>query len=629
MDVRGANVRSRARAEHAPVDRLDHGTGVEVGVEPRVLGRERGFDGVHVLAREQLGRERHRDVVHLAEQSHLGPPRDRHRDGRHVGLGQQGASFRLQVTEQRVDRVEVQLVEHARQRGDELEADGRHEEPERRGRTRRGRNHDLAHPEDARDPSGVRGSGSAEPDHRVAPRIASLLDDVDAGRRRHALADDRVDAPRRLQSGQPERRGHTRHRYLRRRPVEMHAAAEEEVGIEVAEQQVGVGDRRLPATETVAGGSWIGPGASRAHLEQAELVHPSDAAAAGSDLDHVDHGRLDRQPAALLEAVDARGLHHWRHVGLAGPDEACLGGRAAHVERDHVAMSCLIAEKRRSQPAPGRARLQQSHGELARHAGRGRAPRGLHQGEAAAKAALGERVFQAGDVAVHQGLDVRVRGRRGAALVLAQLGHDLARERHRELGELAPQEVLYGALVGRVLVRMEEADGQGLHSSRDQVGDLAAHLVEVDRRDDHAVPGRPLVDLAPQIPEGQRLRELQKEVVDVIALLDAHLERVAEPPRREEPERCTRALDDGVGDQRRPVDELIDLREREPGGSEQLVQPLERTRRRVLRRGQALVDPDPPAHRVQQHEVGEGAPDVKADPIPIVAPRRGHWRPPK
>src|SRR5262249_62341614 len=117
-------------------------------------------------------------------------------------------------------------------------------------------------------------------------------------------------------------------------------------------------------------------------------------------------------------------------------DEARFCGRAAHVERDHIALIRLLAEKRRGEPASGRSRLKQTYRELARHAGRGGPPRGLHQIETTVEAALAKRVLQAGDIAVHEGLDVRVRGCRRTALVLAQLRHHLPGERHREGGEL-------------------------------------------------------------------------------------------------------------------------------------------------------------------------------------------------
>src|SRR5215475_6922979 len=68
--------------------------------------------------------------------------------------------------------------------------------------------------------------------------------------------------------------------------VEAHAAAEEELGVEIAEQQVGVGDGGLAAPEVVAGGPGIGARAVGADLQQAHAVHARNRAAAGSDLDH-------------------------------------------------------------------------------------------------------------------------------------------------------------------------------------------------------------------------------------------------------------------------------------------------------------------------------------------------------
>src|SRR5262249_35045428 len=87
--------------------------------------------------------------------------------------------------------------------------------------------------------------------------------------------------------------------------------------------------------------------------------------------------------------------------------------------------------------------------------------------------------------------------------------------------------------------------------------------------------------------------------------------------------------DDGVGDQRRPVDELTNLGQREFGGAKQLVQAHQGADRWIFGRRQALVDPDSPAHRVQQHEVGECPPDVAPAPIASFTLRRDHWRPPQ
>jgi len=122
-------------------------------------------------------------------------------------------------------------------------------------------------------------------------------------------------------------------------------------------------------------------------------------------------------------------------------------------------------------------------------------------------------------------------------------------------------------------------------------------------------------------PGAQGLRELQKEVVDVVALLDAHLEQRRGNPRREEREHCTGALDDGVGDQRRPVDELSDLRERDPAARSSSSSPSSAPADDPSA-WSGTVDADLPAHRVEQHEVGEGAPMSKPiDTDRRVAPR--------
>src|SRR5262249_39306489 len=81
---------------------------------------------------------------------------------------------------------------------------------------------------------------------------------------------------------------------------EPQAPAEEEVRVEIAEDEVGVGHRGLPAAEAVAHRPGIGPGAVGPDLQEAERVDARDGAAAGADLDHLDHRNADGQARALL-----------------------------------------------------------------------------------------------------------------------------------------------------------------------------------------------------------------------------------------------------------------------------------------------------------------------------------------
>ena len=111
--------------------------------------------------------------------------------------------------------------------------------------------------------------------------------------------------------------------------VQAHRAAQEEVRIEIAKDQVRVGDGWPIAAQPVARRTRIGGGAVRPHAQQAELVNARDRSAAGADLDHLDHRHLQRQAAALGEAVHARHLELVGAFGLASVDDADLGGRAA------------------------------------------------------------------------------------------------------------------------------------------------------------------------------------------------------------------------------------------------------------------------------------------------------------
>ena len=104
----------RPGGEDAPVDRLDHGAGVDVSVESRVLGDEGGLDGGEILRPKRTRREPDRDVVDLSEEAHLRPPRDGDVGSRHSGLREEGAPPHLEVVEEAVHRPEVQLLEHAR-----------------------------------------------------------------------------------------------------------------------------------------------------------------------------------------------------------------------------------------------------------------------------------------------------------------------------------------------------------------------------------------------------------------------------------------------------------------------------------------------------------------------------------
>src|SRR2546430_9203895 len=68
-------------------------------------------------------------------------------------------------------------------------------------------------------------------------------------------------------------------------------------GVEVAEDEIGVGHGRLVAAPAVARRTGIGAGRIGADLEQPEGIDPGDRAAARPDFDHLDH--RDRKSTRL------------------------------------------------------------------------------------------------------------------------------------------------------------------------------------------------------------------------------------------------------------------------------------------------------------------------------------------
>jgi hypothetical protein len=105
-----------------------------------------------------------------------------------------------------------------------------------------------------------------------------------------------------------ERLGHARHRGRRLR-IQRQPPADQPLGIEIAEDEVGIGHGRFGTALPVARRPRIGPGDLRADLQQAHLVDPADRAAAGAqrlDLDHRHADAVAQEIDVLVEVGHAR-----------------------------------------------------------------------------------------------------------------------------------------------------------------------------------------------------------------------------------------------------------------------------------------------------------------------------------
>src|SRR5262249_31766443 len=115
----------------------------------------------------------------------------------------------------------------------------------------------------------------------------------------------------------------------------------------------------------------------------------------------------------------------------------------------------------------------------------------------------------------------------------------------------------------------------------------------------------------------ERRREAEEQIIDVVALLGAHLEDVAEAPSGEQSEFGTFALDEGVGYKRRSVDNAGDIGEADARAADNVVEPLERANRGITRGRKALMEGDSLAIGVVKDEVGERAANIESNMIAV------------
>ena len=230
-------------------------------------------------------------------------------------------------------------------RADEIVAFVGEQHAERREMRGKQRHDHLRDVKLARDSADMKRPGPAGGDQREVARVVALGDRHFAHRERHLVDRDIDDGLRGRDGIELERVGDLLLDAAQGAlGIELHRAAEEIVRIDPAEHHIGVGNGRLGAAAAIADRPGIGAGALRPDLERADVVEPRDAAAAGADLDHVDHRQHDRMAAGIAADVVAR-----RQRRLALANQARLGGGAAHVERDDVGKSKLPAR-----PAPRR-----------------------------------------------------------------------------------------------------------------------------------------------------------------------------------------------------------------------------------------------------------------------------------
>ena len=239
----------------------------------------------------------------------------------------------------------------------------------------------------------------------------------------------------------------------------------------------------------------------------------------------------------------------------------------------------------------------------------------MHERQFAAEPPGTQLALQLRDIAAHQRLHVGIRAGRVAALVFPQLRHHVGRNRHGDIGERGAHDRGGFAFVRRISVGVEEADRDRLDALRHQPLRHGAYVLGVERRQHVAVAIHPFANFQAMAARHQRIGELQEQIVDVVALLGSHLQNVAEAACGDQAEARAAALDQRIRHQRCAVHDIADVGQCHASSLEQFSQSLQRAYRWILRRCQALVQPDFRTFRIQQDEIGESSADVETNTV--------------
>jgi hypothetical protein len=159
-------------------------------------------------------------------------------------------------------------------------------------------------------------------------------------------------------------------------------------------------------------------------------------------------------------------------------------------------------------------------------------------------------------------------------------------------------------------VQEHHGDGRDLLTAHPRGNALHAALIE---RDEHvAVFVHPLAGLEAPSPGHERDGTLEKQIVDVVANLGAHLEDVAESLGREQGGLRAFSLDEGIGDERGRVNRDLEVFASDTRLRQQRLQPLDDALRGVAGGRQALVQVRAPGDGINEDEIRERAPNVKS-----------------
>jgi hypothetical protein len=288
--------------------------------------------------------------------------------------------------------------------------------------------------------------------------------------------------------------------------------------IEIAEHDIGVGNRRGHSAVAVTGRARDRARAFRPDPQRAAAIDARNRAAAGRDARDVEAAQRDA--LAGEHAVV-------RQRGVPVRDQRNVGRGSAHVERDEIRDAEQVGATPPARHAAGRPRQYRACRQPRSFLDRRHATMRQHDKQTASKSSLGKTLRETGEITPYDRFDIGVHDRGRDALIFLDLRQYVARSRHADSGQCPGETLDRGKLVDRIEIGMQETHCDRSRAGFANGGDGLVERGLIERNQNVAVGFQPLADAKAQFARHQGLRRRRTQIVAVGLEALAHFDDVA------------------------------------------------------------------------------------------------------
>ena len=318
------------------------------------------------------------------------------------------------------------------------------------------------------------------------------------------------------------------------------------LGIDAAEDKIGIGHGRMNVALCIADGSGIRPGAFRPDLEQSARIDPCDRTTPRANRADLDHRRPDDHAKVDL------GLRH--HLAAAFRDHRHIKTGPTHIAGNEVLDShgtgdmgtCNNTGRRTGQCRPDgkpAGRVDCHHTAI-----------GLYDQDVPVQPVPTQPPLETLEIFPYDGLQVGVQRRRRGPLKFPDFRQDLICSSHVWIGPYCPHCLHGPTFVVIIGVGIDEENTDRLGSLVKQLLCGPGDLARLDRSQHGSVRKHPFVDFQTEIP-GNQGNECPPQTPCVGPVPTPHFQHIPKPACGDQTSPGALAFEQRVGRYRRPMDD--------------------------------------------------------------------------